>query len=79
MARISHVDGRDRRLDPGSGAGGTGFPPRVAGRSGGVGVVVLPDPRRARCDIKSVGLLSNVLARRHTAAARRGSSTTRAR
>lgn len=33
----------------------------------GVGVITLPDPRWARCDIKSVSLLPNVLARQHAA------------
>jgi D-alanine transaminase len=35
----------------------------------GVGVITLPDERWARCDIKSVGLLANVLARQRAAEA----------
>lgn len=41
--------------------------PDEALRSTGVGAVTLPDQRWHRCDIKSVSLLANVLARQHAA------------
>jgi D-alanine transaminase len=43
--------------------------PRAAEQAAGVGVVTLPDPRWKRCDIKSVSLLANVLARQQAAEA----------
>jgi D-alanine transaminase len=43
--------------------------PRPAELERGVGVITLPDPRWARCDIKSVSLLPNVLAKQQAAEA----------
>lgn len=43
--------------------------PRADERERGVGVISLPDQRWARCDIKSVSLLPNVLARQQAAEA----------
>ena len=43
--------------------------PRPAELAEGVAVVTLPDQRWGRCDIKSVSLLANVLARREAAGA----------
>jgi D-alanine transaminase len=43
--------------------------PRPAEIEEGVGVVTLPDERWARCDVKSVGLLANVLAKQQAAEA----------
>lgn len=45
-----------------------GFPP-AAEQAAGVGVITSPDPRWKRCDIKSVSLLANVLARQQAAEA----------
>ena len=44
-------------------------PPSAAARSRGVAVVTMPDLRWGRCDIKSVSLLANVLARQDAAEA----------
>ncbi len=41
--------------------------PDEAEVTGGVGVITLPDQRWGRCDIKAIGLLPNVLARRQAA------------
>ncbi len=38
-------------------------PPNLAAARSGVGVVTVPDQRWARCDIKTVGLLPNILAK----------------
>lgn len=43
--------------------------PRLDELEHGVGVITLPDERWARCDVKSVGLLPNVLARQRAAEA----------
>ncbi len=43
--------------------------PKPAERERGVGVVTEPDPRWNRCDVKSVSLLANVLARQRAAEA----------
>ncbi len=45
--------------------------PSAKEREGGVGVITLPDQRWGRCDIKSISLLPNVLARQKAAAAGR--------
>ena len=39
------------------------FAPRVAQQAAGVAVVTVPDDRWARCDLKTTGLLANVLAK----------------
>jgi D-alanine transaminase len=45
--------------------------PSANEREGGVGVITLPDQRWGRCDIKSISLLPNVLARQKAAVAGR--------
>lgn len=44
-------------------------PPNAAELESGVGVITLPDERWKRCDVKSVSLLANVLARQRGAEA----------
>jgi D-alanine transaminase len=39
------------------------FPPRMETRQNGAAVVILPDQRWGRCDIKSINLLPNILAK----------------
>jgi D-alanine transaminase len=45
------------------------FTPLDAARAAGVAVITLPDLRWARCDIKSINLLPNVMAKQAAAAA----------
>jgi len=39
------------------------FDPPLEQRDGGIGVILVPDTRWSRCDIKSISLLPNILAR----------------